>query len=136
MQYEQLTSLILGAAIDVHKALGPGYLESVYANALEIGLREREVPYAREFDVPLRFHDHLVGHHRLDWLVDDRVVVELKAVEGLAPVHFAQLRSYLISTGMSVGLLLNFNAPVLEVKRVVQTPPKKPSGVFRVPALP
>ena len=136
MQHEQLTSAILGAAIEVHKTLGAGYLESVYANALEVALRERGVEYSREHEVPLRFHGHVVGHHRLDWLVALTVVVELKAVEGLAPVHFAQLRSYLVSTGLSVGLLLNFNAPVLEVKRIVHTPPKKDSGVFRVPALP
>lgn len=136
MEHSQLTSSILGAAIEVHKALGPGYLESVYANSLEIALRERDLRYSREKEVALVFHEQLVGHHRLDMLVEDKVVLELKAVEALAPVHHAQLRSYLISTGLSVGLLLNFNAPVLEVKRVVHTPKKQDSGVFRVPAFP
>ena len=136
MEHAELTSSILGAAIAVHKALGAGYLESVYANALEVALRERSVRFSREHEVELRFHGELVGHHRLDLFVEDKVVVELKAVESLAPVHFAQLRSYLISTGATVGLLLNFNAPVLVVKRVVQSPPGIHPVVFRAPALP
>ncbi|HVX89001.1 MAG TPA: GxxExxY protein [Gemmatimonadales bacterium] len=131
-----MTSTILGAAIEVHKALGAGYLESVYANALDVALRERRVQFSREHEIELCFHGQKVGEHRLDLLVEGLVVVELKAVESLAPVHFAQVRSYLLSTGLPVGLLLNFNAPVLEVKRVVNTPTERHSGVFRVPALP
>jgi GxxExxY protein len=136
MEHAVLTSAILAAAIEVHKSLGAGYVESVYANALDVALRERKVTFIREHEVALTFHGVLVGHHRLDLVVDNKVVVELKAVEKLAPVHFAQLRSYLASTDLSVGLLLNFNAPVLEVKRVVQTLPKKDVGLFRIPAFP
>lgn len=136
MQHAVLTSTILGAAIEVHKSLGAGYVESVYANALDVALRERKVTFIREHEVDLTFHGVHVGQHRLDLVVENKVVVELKAVEKLAPVHFAQLRSYLASTDLAVGLLLNFNAPVLEVKRVVQTPPKQDSGVFRVPVFP
>ena len=120
-EFENLSSTILGAAVAVHKALGAGYHESVYANALSVALSEREVPHSREYELELHFHGVPVGRHRLDLLVDDSIVVELKAVEKILELHKAQLRSYLKSTGKEVGLLLNFEAPVLEVKRIVNT---------------
>ena len=116
-----LTSQIIGAAIEVHRALGPGYLESVYSNALSAALTARGVSHAREHEVDLYFNGTHIGKHRLDLLVEDAVVVELKAVEKVLEVHKAQTRSYLKSTGKEVGLLLNFDAPLLEVKRFVLT---------------
>ncbi|MBW8772630.1 MAG: GxxExxY protein [Gemmatimonadetes bacterium] len=135
-EHEQLSSHILGAAVDVHKALGAGYLESVYGNALSVALTERNVTHLMEHEVDLYFHDVHVGKHRLDLLVDDTIVVELKAVEKIEEIHLAQLRSYLKSTKKRIGLLLNFNAPVLSVKRVVHTPQESGSAELRAPALP
>ena len=120
-EFETLSSTILGAAVAVHKELGPGYQESIYANALSVALTERGVVHSREHELVLSYHGVPVGRHRLDLLVDDAVVVELKAVEKVLELHKAQLRSYLKSTGKEIGLLLNFEAPVLEIKRIVNT---------------
>jgi GxxExxY protein len=119
--HETLTSQIIGAAIDVHRALGAGYQENVYANALSVALAGRGVSHAREHEVDLYFEGTHIGKHRLDLLVEDTVIVELKAVEKVLEVHKSQTRSYLKSTGKQVALLLNFEAPVLEVKRFVLT---------------
>jgi GxxExxY protein len=132
----ELTGAILGAAVEVHKTLGPGYVESVYANALSVALTEREVSFVQEHEISLEFHGHPVGSHRLDFLVDQSIVLELKSVEKLAPIHVSQVRAYLISAKKRVGLLLNFNEPVLSIKRVIHTPTTTPSAVFRTPVLP
>ena len=120
-QFEELSGAIIGAAISVHRVLGAGYQESVYANALSAALTERGIPHLREHEVDLYYHDVHVGKHRLDLLVDDKIVVELKAVDKVLELHKAQLRSYLRSTNKEVGLLLNFDAPVVDVRRAVHT---------------
>ncbi|MEO6067041.1 MAG: GxxExxY protein [Gemmatimonadales bacterium] len=120
-EFEELSSKILGAAIAVHRALGAGYQESVYSNALSVALAEQGISHAREHEVDLYFKGVHIGKHRLDLLVEDTIVVELKAVEKVLELHKAQLRSYLKSTGKEVGLLLNFEAPVLEVRRAVSS---------------
>lgn len=119
--HETMTSQIIGAAIDVHRALGAGYQEHVYANALSVALASRGIAHSREHEVDLYFEDAHIGKHRIDLLVEDTVVVELKAVEKVLEVHKAQTRSYLKSTRKQVALLLNFEAPVLEVKRFILT---------------
>src|SRR5688500_17787973 len=115
----QLTGRIIGCAIEVHRALGPGFLESLYAEALARALGEAAIPHARELRVGVEFRGHPIGEHRLDLLVGDQVVVELKAVEALARVHYAQVRSYLRATHLRVGLLLNFEAATLEIRRIL-----------------
>jgi GxxExxY protein len=117
--FDPLSGRVLEAAIDVHRTLGPGFLESVYENALAVALRRRAIEFERQRDVRIWFDGEEVGFHRLDLLVDDRIVVEIKAVRGLEDAHFAQLRSYLKATGLHIGLLLNFNAPTLVARRVV-----------------
>lgn len=120
----ELTHQIIGAAIDVHRAFGPGLLESVYQEAMEIELGLRQLTFERQKPIPLRYKGHPVGNDfRLDLLVADVVVVELKAVTALLPVHEAQLLTYLKLTQSPVGLLINFNVPVLKqgVKRMVNT---------------
>jgi GxxExxY protein len=118
-EFEALSGKVLEAAIAVHKALGPGFLESVYQKALEVALRHRDIPFDRQKDIHVFFEEEDVGLHRLDLVVGSEIVVELKAVKALEDVHYAQLKSYLRATGLRVGLLLNFNAPALVVKRVV-----------------
>jgi GxxExxY protein len=114
---------VVGAAIEVHSLLGPGFLEAVYERALCVELGLRSVPYRRQVPVMVAYKGHDVGESCLDLLVADRLVVELKAIEALAPIHWVQVRSYLKATGCLLGLLINFNVPVLlrGVRRVILT---------------
>ena len=118
-ELDALTGRIIGQAIEVHRSLGPGFLESLYAEALDVALAGAGILFAREVRVEVGFRGRRIGEHRLDLLVEDRVVVELKAVETLGRIHYAQVRSYLRATGLRVGLLLNFEAPTLEVRRIL-----------------
>lgn len=118
-EFEARSGEILEAAVAVHKALGPGFLESVYQKAMEIALRHRDIPFECQKDVTIMFENEFVGLHRLDLTVSSEIVVELKAVKAFEDVHYAQLKSYLKATGIRVGLLLNFNAVTLAIKRVV-----------------
>lgn len=113
-----LTDSVIGAAIHVHRILGPGFLESIYQGALEVELRHRQVPYECQLAVPILYRRVDVGSHRLDLLVADEVVVELKAIKNLEDIHFATVRSYLAATRKTTGLLLNFAHTKLVVKRV------------------
>lgn len=120
---DQLTHEVIGAAIEVHRTLGPGYLESVYEEALAIELALRGIPFTRQVVIAVDYKGHSVGESRLDLLVGGQLVTELKAVEALAPIHSAQVISYLKTTGHLLGLLINFNVCCLKdgVKRVVLT---------------
>jgi len=118
-QFEELSTKIIGAAIAVHRELGPGFLESIYEEALKIELSEHGIPFDFQKEIAIEYLGVEIGRHRLDLLVGDRIIVELKAAKELADVHFAQLRSYLKATGLKVGLLLNFAKPTLEIRRVV-----------------
>jgi GxxExxY protein len=122
MELNQLTEKIIGAAIEVHRTLGPGLMESAYAECLCRELSLQGIPFEREKALPLDYKGvKLDCGCRLDPLVAGSVVVELKAVEELLPIHEAQLLTYLRLGGWKVGLLINFNVPVLTkgVKRMV-----------------
>lgn len=110
----QLTSDIISACIAVHRELGPGLLEVVYQRAVSIELNSRGVSHDVERSVPITFKGELLGHHRLDLIVDEQVIVELKAVDRLSPLHVAQALSYLRVTGLRLALLVNFNVHVLK----------------------
>jgi GxxExxY protein len=120
-EFDPLSHAVIGAAIEVHRSLGPGFLESIYEEALSIELAERKLSHSRQHVISVSYKGHAIGEGRLDILVDNRLIVELKAVEALLPIHSAQLISYLKMTGYPVGLLINFNVPVLKqgVKRLV-----------------
>jgi GxxExxY protein len=118
--FEPLSGRIISAAISVHRALGPGYLESIYHSAMRVALKREGIDFENEAEVRIFYGGTEVGVHYLDLLVERQIVVELKAVRELEEVHFAQVRSYLKATGLRVGLLLNFNAPTLVSKRVVR----------------
>ena len=118
-EFETLSGKILEAAIEVHRALGPGFLEEIYQSAMEVALTHRGIPFEKQKVVRIAFEDEEIGFHRLDLVVGDSIIVELKAVKELANLHFAQVKSYLKASGLRVGLLLNFNAPTLEIKRIV-----------------
>jgi GxxExxY protein len=116
-----LTKRIIAAAVEVHRAMGPGYVEKIYENALVLELESRGHKVDRQITVDVAYRGKLVGQHRIDLLVDDLVVLELKSVEALANAHKAQLRSSLKAAGKRIGLLMNFNQETLTsgVKRVI-----------------
>lgn len=119
---DQISRRIIGAAIEVHRHLGPGLLESAYQTCLAFELRQRGLKVEEQKPLPVIYKDvRLDCGYRLDLLVEDAVVVEIKALEQLAPIHQAQLLSYLRLSGKSVGLLVNFHVRVLKdgVKRIV-----------------
>ncbi|HJQ27329.1 MAG TPA: GxxExxY protein [Blastocatellia bacterium] len=120
-ELDHLAQLVIGAAIEVHRTLGPGFLESVYEEALCIELSLRGVPFTRQAGFNVNYRGQEVGQGRVDVLIAGKLIVELIAVEALAPVHMAQTISYLKMTGCALGLLINFNVPILKngIRRVV-----------------
>lgn len=119
----EVTERIIGAAIEVHRHLGPGLLESAYEECLCQELTLRELPYERQKAVPVEYKGYRIdAGYRLDILVAGEIVVEVKAVDGILPVHEAQILSYLRLGGWSIGLLLNFHVPLLKqgVRRFVR----------------
>src|SRR5262245_43423033 len=118
-QFEELSGRILAAAVEVHKSLGPGFLESIYQRAMEVALEHRNIAFQRQKEIHVFFEGVDVGMHRLDLVVEGTIILELKAIKDLEDVHFAIQKSYLKATGLHVSLILNFNAPTLAIKRVV-----------------
>jgi GxxExxY protein len=118
-----LAHAVIGAAIEVHRTLGPGFLENVCEAALAVELGMRGIPFERQRAVAVVYKNTPIATHRLDLLVGERLVVELKAVDGLAPVHISQMISYLNATELSLGLLINFAVPRLRqgIQRVVRS---------------
>ncbi len=120
-EVNKITERIIGCAIEVHRNLGPGLLESVYEEALCVEFKIQGVCYERQVIIPVNYKGREIGEYRLDLLVEDVVVVELKSVERHDPIFEAQLLTYLRITGKKVGLLINFNSKLLKegVKRFV-----------------
>ena len=118
---ERLAYEVIGAAIEVHRVLGPGLLESHYQKALTHELTLRGVPHTREEPFDVAYKGVVIGEGRLDFFVGQRLIVELKAVESLAPGHWTQALLYLAAKGLPLALLINFNVPVLRdgIKRVI-----------------
>jgi GxxExxY protein len=117
-QDDKLTETIIECIIKVHQGLGPGFLESVYRNALLLELKRSRLVTEVEKEVIVRYHGEDVGRHRLDLLVEGKVILELKTVDALNPAHYAQLRSYLKATGLSIGLLVNFAKEKADFRRL------------------
>ena len=120
-EMNQLTYAVIGAAMEVHRELGPGFLESVYQHSLAMELQMRGIPHEPKKTVAIYYKGYQVGEGELDFLVGNVLIVELKAVEKLAPIHEAQVISYLKITNHPLALLINFNVPVLKdgIKRIV-----------------
>ena len=117
-QEDKLTEAIISRIIKVHQALGPGFLESIYQRALILDLGLASMRFETEKEVVILYSGIEVGRHRLDLLVEEMVVVEIKAVQELSTVHYAQVRSYLKATGLPVGLLVNFSKPHADYRRI------------------
>ena len=118
MLYEELTAKILGACFEVSNELGSGFLEAVYQNALAIVLRQKGIGVKAQVPISVTFRGEEIGSYYADLLVEDKIIVELKAVSTLMPEHQAQVINYLKATGFEVGLLVNFGRPKLEYKRL------------------
>ena len=121
LEYEELTEKIIAASIEVHKALGPGFLESVYENALSLELDSRKIPYKRQWEINIFYNGKDVGKHRLDFFIFNKFVIELKSVKEITNEHFSIVRSYLKAVGQRHGLILNFAKQCLKIKRVIFT---------------
>ena len=112
-EHDPLTQEIIGCGIEVHRQLGPGLLEATYEEALCIELSDASLIYVRQVPVPVFYKGRLIGEHRPDLVVCDKVIVEIKSVERLHAVHEAQILAYMRVLRLSVGLLMNFNSAVL-----------------------
>jgi GxxExxY protein len=117
LRNRELTDRIIAAAIRVHRELGPGFLESVYEEALAVEFALNGIQFIRQKPIVLFYKDHPIGEHRLDFLVEGEIVLELKAISALEDIHFAIGRSYLKATKLEDGLLLNFATTPLTIKR-------------------
>ena len=113
-----LTETVIQSIIRVHQQLGPGFQESIYKNALIIELAKRSVSFETEKDVVVYYDGHVVGKHRIDVFVEGQLILELKTVDQLAGVHYAQARSYLKATGGELALLVNFAGEKADFRRV------------------
>jgi GxxExxY protein len=117
-ELEELIPRVIGALIEVHRELGPGFLEGIYRRAIEIEFARREIPFESEKPITLHYCGKKIGRHRLDLLVDGSLVIELKTVDVLHKKHYAQVRSYLKATHSPIGLLVNFADYQVDPRRV------------------
>ncbi|MGM0588035.1 MAG: GxxExxY protein [Bacteroidota bacterium] len=118
-KYSALTGDIIGAAMAIHSSLGNGFQEVIYQRALEIEFRDRKLFYSREHEMPIFYKDKHIGTRRVDFLVEDVIALEIKAVIQLEDVHLAQAINYLEAYNLEVGLLINFGSRSLDFKRVM-----------------
>ena len=120
-QHEQLIQKVIGVAIEVHRHLGPGFIESIYERALYHELQLQGIPFEKQVDIIVPYKDTSIPGQRLDLIIDNFLILELKAVEEIKPIHEAQLLSYLKSTKLKIGLIINFKVKQLKsgIKRIV-----------------
>ena len=120
MEYKDghITSEIIGAAMEVHNTLGNGFPELIYQKALEYELKNRGINGGREVELPVVYKDMVIGTRRVDFLIENRICVELKALTNMEDVHLAQALNYLEASNLEIGLLLNFGSPSLQIKRL------------------
>ena len=121
VETEDLANRVIGCCIDVHRALGPGLLETIYARAVCIELDHAGILYQREREIPVTYRGELLCQQRLDIVVADQIILEIKSVEHINPVHRAQLTTYLRISKIRLGLLFNFNVAILQdgIKRII-----------------
>lgn len=122
-ELNRLAKQVFEAALEVHRLIGPGYLESVYEEALCVEFGLRGIAFERQVETGIAYKNVRVGRGRVDFVVAKRLIVELKSVEALVPVHTAQVISYLKATGLTLALLINFNVPLLKdgVRRIINS---------------
>ena len=118
MKYSDITEKIIGCAMKVHRELGSGFQEYIYQRALEIELKKALIKFLREYEMPIYYQGEKIGMRIVDFFIDEKIMVELKAVTDLEDVHLAQALNYLEASGHEVGLLINFGAKSLQFKRL------------------
>jgi len=118
--YKELTFAVIGAAMEVHKILGPGFLEAVYQVALERELTLCGIPFEKQVKLPVSYKDVLIGEYVADFVIDGKLIIEIKAVSNFNSQHHAQAMHYLAATGCRLALLLNFGTGSLEHRRVIK----------------
>lgn len=133
MEHEGITEHILAASFEVMQEIGHGFLESVYERSLLIALQSRGLTVKSQVPIKVIFRKHTVGEFFADLLVENKVIVELKAAKSLAPEHQAQVINYLNATGIEVGLLINFGAPKMDYHRLVRKKDFRPSTTQTCP---
>lgn len=127
--YEEITSKVIACAIEVYRNLGPGFLETIYEQALRIELKKSKVRFRFQEESNVFYKGESIGIHRYDFLVEERIIVEIKAIKALEDVHFSQVRSYLKAWNLEHGLLLNFSTHPLTIKRVAKENKKFPASL-------
>ena len=125
--HSELTGKIIGCAMEVHRQLGAGFMETIYARALYIELRQKGLQFDYEHDMLILYKGEAVGKRRVDFFVENTVMVEIKAITKLEDVHLAQAINYLEASNKEIGLLLNFGAKSLDFKRVINRVKKQPA---------
>jgi GxxExxY protein len=120
-KYSELTGKIIGCAMEVHRHLGNGFQEVIYQRALEIEMAKQLVPFRREFEMPVCYKQQQIGTRRVDFLVNEIISVELKALIKLEDVHFAQAMNYLEAYNLEIGLLINFGSKNLDFRRLANS---------------
>ncbi len=118
MEHKELTHTIIGAAMEVHKTLGNGFQEVIYQRALAIELSDRNINFSLEHNMSIQYKGHDIGTRRVDFFVEDIIMVEIKAIINLEDVHLAQAMNYVEAYNLEIGLLINFGAKSLQFKRV------------------
>ena len=116
---DELSNKIIGAAIEVHKTLGPGFIEKLYERALVYEFQKRKIEFTNQRVIHVRYKEIRLSNQRIDFLIEDEIILELKAVSQIDKLHIAQMLSYLKATNKKLGLILNFAKPTLEIKRVI-----------------
>jgi len=115
MKFDEISNKVIGCAIEVHRELGPGLLESTYEQCLAYELSQANIPFKLQVDLPVEYKEiRLDCGYRIDLLAEDRLIVELKSVDQLLPIHEAQMLTYMKLAGVNIGLLINFNVTVLK----------------------
>lgn len=117
-KFKEITEKIIGSSMKVHAALGNGFQEVIYQRALEIEMQEARLHFARELSMPIYYKGKHIGERRVDFFVEEKIMVELKAIINLENVHLAQTKNYLEAYNMQVGLLINFGSISLQFKRL------------------
>ncbi len=117
---KELSHSVYGAALEVHKTLGPGFLEAVYQASLAHELKLRGIPFKEQVHLPVKYKGTLVGEYIADFVIDDKIIIELKAVSTIIPAHQAQAMNYLAATGYKLAIVLNFGSASLQQKRIVK----------------
>lgn len=118
--HKELVYEVVGCAMKVHRELGYGFLEKVYENSMMVLLNKKSIKAKQQFPVPVHFENVVVGEYFADFMIEDKILVELKTVEKITNVHFAQVLNYLKATGIKLGLLINFGPRKLEYERIVK----------------